>query len=91
MPTGNSLYQRKPGRLAGEKKKFRTLVEKLKKLSSEHGYTKKEIADELGVSLTAVYQWSTGYTLTAKPETIERLKKFLVANRAGLASAKEGV
>ena len=82
MPTGNSLYQRKPGRLAGEKKKFRTLVEKLKKLSSEHGYTKKEIADELGVSLTAVYQWSTGYTLTAKPETIERLKKFLVANWA---------
>jgi len=80
MPTGNSLYQRKPGRLAGEKKKFRTLVEKLKKLSSEHGYTKKEIADELGVSLTAVYQWSTGYTITARRETIERLKQFLSAH-----------
>jgi hypothetical protein len=26
-PTGNSLYQRKPGRLAGERKKFRALVE----------------------------------------------------------------
>jgi hypothetical protein len=83
MPTGNSLYQRKPGRLIGEKKKFRTLVKKLEKLASEHGYTKKQIAFELGVSLTAVYQWSTGYTLAAKPETIERLKKFLVANRAG--------
>jgi predicted transcriptional regulator len=83
MPTGNSLYQRKPGRLAGEKKKFRTLVEKLERLASEHGYTKKQIASELGVSLTAVYQWSTGYTLTARPETIEKLKKFLVAKRAG--------
>jgi hypothetical protein len=56
MPTGNSLYQRKPGRLAGEKKK---------------------------VSLTAVYQWATGYTLTARRESIERLKKFLLTNRAG--------
>jgi len=83
MPTGNSLYQRKPGRLAGEKKKFRTLVEKLEKLASEQGYTKKQIASELGVSLTAVYQWSSGYTLTARPETIEKLKKFLVANHAG--------
>jgi len=25
---------------------------------------------------SAVYQWSTGYTLTAKSETMERLKKF---------------
>jgi aryl-alcohol dehydrogenase-like predicted oxidoreductase len=61
----------------------RSLVERLKKLASDHGYTKKQIATELGVSLTAVYQWSTGYTLTAKPETIEKLKKFLVANRVG--------
>ena len=61
------------------KKKCRTLVKKLEKLASEYGYTKKQIAFELGVSLTAVYQWSTGYTLAAKPETIERLKKFLVA------------
>jgi DNA-binding XRE family transcriptional regulator len=61
----------------------RTLVEELKKLASEHGYTKKQIASELGVSLTAVNQWWTDYTLTASRETIERLKKFLFANRAG--------
>ena len=83
MPTGNSLYQRKPGRLAREKKEFRTLVEKLKKLASERGYPKKQIASELGVTLAAVYQWWTGYTLTARRVTIERVKKFLVANRAG--------
>ena len=77
MATGNSLYQRKPGRLAAEKKKFRTLVEKL---ASEQGYTKKQIASELGVSLTTVYQWSTGYTLTARRETIERLEQFLSAH-----------
>jgi hypothetical protein len=83
MATGNSLYQRKPGRRAREKKKFRTLVGKLEELAAEEGYTKKQIATELGVSLTAIYQWSTGYTLTARPETIEKLKKFLVASRAG--------
>jgi hypothetical protein len=53
MPTGNSLYQRKPGRLAREKKEFSTLVEKLKKLASEQVHTKKEIACELGVRLAA--------------------------------------
>jgi hypothetical protein len=43
MRTGNSLYQRKPGRLTGEKNEFHSLVEKqkLKKLASEQGYTKK--------------------------------------------------
>jgi predicted transcriptional regulator len=41
------------------------------------GYSQWKIASELGVSLTTVYQWLTGYTLTARPETIERLKKFL--------------
>ena len=83
MPTGNSLYQRKPGRFAGEKKKFRILIERLKTLASEQEYTKKQIASELGVSLTAVQQWWTGYTLTARRETVERLKKFLSDNRAG--------
>jgi hypothetical protein len=33
---------------------------------------------------TAVQQWWTGYTLTAKQETLQRLKRFLVANRARL-------
>jgi len=80
MPTGNSLYQRKPGRRTREKKNFRTLIEKLTKLAPEQGYTKKQIAFELGVSLTTVYQWSTGYTLTARRETIERLKQFLSAH-----------
>jgi hypothetical protein len=82
MATGNSLYQRKSGRRAREKKKFRSLVRKLEELAAEEGYTKKQIATER-VSLTAVYQWSTGYTLTAKPEqTIEKLKNFLVASQA---------
>jgi DNA-binding Xre family transcriptional regulator len=77
MPIGNPLYQRKPGRLAREKKEFRALVEKLKNLAAERGYTKKQIASELGVSLTAVQQWWTGYALTAKQETLQKLKKFL--------------
>ena len=70
-------------RTSREREEGRTLVEKLRKLASEQGYTKKQIASELGVTLAAVYQWWTGYTLTAKPETIEKLKKFLVASRAG--------
>ncbi len=79
MPTGNSLYQRKPGRLAREKKKFRTLIEKLGKLASEHGYTQAQIASEVGVSPITVNHWLTGHSLMAQRESIERLKKFLSA------------
>ena len=76
MPTGNSLYHRRPGRFAGEE--FRALVGKLKKLAGEHGYTQKQIASELGVSPSAVDKWSAGYPQMAGRETIERLKKFLL-------------
>jgi DNA-binding Xre family transcriptional regulator len=77
MPAGRSIYQRRPGRFAKEKKEFRSLIEKLKRLATKKGYTKKQLASELGVSLTAVHQWWTGYTLTAKRETLQKLKKFL--------------
>jgi hypothetical protein len=83
MPAGRSIYQRRPGRFAKEKKEFRTLIEKLKRLTTKKGYTKKHLASELGVSLTAIHQWWTGYTLSARRETIEKLKQFLVANRPG--------
>jgi hypothetical protein len=66
MPAGNSLYQRKPGRLARQKKEFGSLVQKLKYLAAEKGYTKQQIASEVGVSLVAVSQWWSGYTLTGK-------------------------
>jgi DNA-binding XRE family transcriptional regulator len=77
MAMGNSHYQRKPGRNAKQREEFRWYVEKLKWLAAERGYTKKQIASELGVSITAVYQWWTGYTVTARRKTIEGLKKFL--------------
>lgn len=77
MPAGNSLYQRRPGRLARQKKEFGSLVQKLKHLAAEKGYTKQQIASEVGVSLVAVSQWRNGYTLTGKRETIEKLKKYL--------------
>ncbi len=63
MPAGNSLYQRKPGRLARQKKEFGSLIQELKKIAGERGYTKKQIVSELGVSLVAVSQWWSGYTL----------------------------
>jgi hypothetical protein len=80
MPTGNSLYQRKPGRLARDKEESRTLVEELKKLASEQGYTKKQIASELGVTLADVLPVVD--RLHVNGQAIEKLKKFLVTNRA---------
>ena len=82
MPAGNSLYQRRPGRLARQKKEFGSLDQKLKDLAAEKGYTKQQIASEVGVSLVAVSQWWSGYTLTGKRETIEKLKKFLAEERS---------
>jgi transcriptional regulator with XRE-family HTH domain len=80
MPGGRSFYQRRPGRYATEKQEFQRLIAELKRLVLKHSYTHEQIASELGVSLMTVNNWWTGYSLTAKRESIERLKKFLVAH-----------
>jgi hypothetical protein len=79
MPSGRSFYQRSPGRYATEKQEFQRLVGELRQLALERGYEKRQIADRLGVSHTCICQWLSGYSLTAKRETIERLKRFLSA------------
>jgi hypothetical protein len=48
MPSGRSFYQRRPKRHAKEKKEFRRLMERLKRLALKRGYTKNQIATELG-------------------------------------------
>jgi DNA invertase Pin-like site-specific DNA recombinase len=60
-----------------EKKELRGLVEQLKRMSIERGYTQRQIASALGVSLTSLIRWWTGYTVTARRESIERLREFL--------------
>jgi transcriptional regulator with XRE-family HTH domain len=87
MPAGNSLNQRKPGRFAREKKEFGALVQELKRLTAKQRYTKKQIASELDVSLVAVSQWWSGYTLTGKRETIEKLKKYFNLDSSGIMRA----
>jgi DNA-binding XRE family transcriptional regulator len=77
MSSGRSLYQRRPERYAMEKKHFQRLIYKLKRLAVKRGYTKNQIASKLGVSNMCIYQWWTGYSLSAKRRTIERLKIFL--------------
>jgi len=47
-------------------------------------------AVELGVSLTAVYQWSTGYTLTAQAREDRKAEKVLGRQPGGYSCAKEG-
>jgi transcriptional regulator with XRE-family HTH domain len=77
MSSGRSLYQRSPERYAREKKHFQLLIYQLKRLAVKRGYTKNQIAAELGVSNNCIYPWWIGYSLSAKRRTIERLKKFL--------------
>jgi DNA-binding XRE family transcriptional regulator len=79
MSSARSLYHRRPERNAKEKRNFQRLIQKLKQRASERGYTKKQIATELGVSHTCIYQWWNGYSLRAKRKSIERLKEFLSA------------
>jgi ATP-dependent DNA ligase len=62
----------------------------LEKLASEHGYTKKRIAAEIGVSLTAVYQWSSGsWLLTGSAKLVPKkaLPQFVAPMQA--SSVKE--
>ncbi len=80
MPSGRSFYHRRPGRFAKQREDFQRLIEELKRLALRRGYTRKDIAAELGVSHTCVNQWWFGYTLAARRERIERLRNFLAAH-----------
>jgi len=46
MSSGRSFYQRRPERYAREKENFQRLIEKLKRVAFERGYTKNQIALE---------------------------------------------
>jgi DNA-binding XRE family transcriptional regulator len=80
MPSGRSFYQRSPERYAAEKEEFKRLVSELKRLAWKRGYTQGQIASEVGVSSITVKNWWTGHSLTAKRESIERLKKYLATH-----------
>jgi transcriptional regulator with XRE-family HTH domain len=80
MPTGNSFYQRTPGRYTKQKLEFQRLIAELKRIALEKGYSQMQIASEVGVSLNTVKHWWTGHSLMAQGESIERLKKFLAAH-----------
>jgi transcriptional regulator with XRE-family HTH domain len=80
MPSGRSFYHRRPARYATEKKEFQRLIAELKRLVSKRGYSLVQIASEVGVTQVTVNHWWTGYSLTARRDSIERLKKFLAAH-----------
>jgi hypothetical protein len=48
MSSGRSLYHRRPKRYAEERKEFQRLIARLKSLALKRGYTKNQIATELG-------------------------------------------
>src|ERR1700730_6007035 len=82
MSSGRSWYQRRPERYAREKGHFQRLIYKLKRLALKRGYTKNQIATQLGVSNTCIYQWWSGDSLSAKRRTLQRRKKFLSVQEA---------
>ena len=81
MPSGRSFYHRRPARYAAEQKEFQRLIAELKRLSSKNGYSQEQIASEIGVTKMTVNHWFTGYSLSAKRESIERLKTFLATHQ----------
>jgi DNA transposition AAA+ family ATPase len=80
MPTGNSFYQRTPGRYTIQKQEFQRLIAELKRLASKKGYTQVQIASELGVSLITINHWLNGRSSKAKRKNIERLRTFLAGH-----------
>jgi DNA-binding XRE family transcriptional regulator len=71
------------GTYAKQKQEFRAFVLELKRLAIQQRYTRRELASELGVSSFTITQWLKGHTPMARPEHVERSKKFLSANRSG--------
>jgi predicted XRE-type DNA-binding protein len=80
MPSGRSLYHRRPARYAKEKDEFQRLIAELKRLVSKRGYSLAQIASEVGVTQITVNNWWTGHSLMAQRVNIERLKGFLTAH-----------
>jgi transcriptional regulator with XRE-family HTH domain len=80
MSSGRPFYQRSPDRYAVQKEKFRRLVAELKRLALKKGYSQEQIASETGVTKMTVDHWYTEYSLTAKRESIERLKTLLATH-----------
>ena len=56
---------------------------KIKDYREENEITQKELAQELGISVTTLYNWENGVT-QPKPEYIEKLKDLLFANAESL-------
>ncbi len=79
-PLRRAFYQRSPERYAAEKQQFQHLISELKRLALKEGYSQGQIASELGVSLITVKNWWTGHSLTAKRESVERLREFLATH-----------
>jgi DNA-binding XRE family transcriptional regulator len=71
MPTGRSFYQRQPQRFAQQREEFSCLIAELKRLATKQRYTREEIASKLGVTITCINQWWTGYSRMAKRDTIK--------------------
>ncbi len=80
MPSGKSFYHRRPGRYAVQKKEFHGLIQRPKQLAIERQYTRRELANELGVSTACLNQWLTGQTTFSRPQSLERVKEFLAAH-----------
>jgi transposase len=57
MSSGRSLYQSRSKCRTKEKKEFQRLIEKLNRLALDRGYSKDQIAAELGGSNTCIYHW----------------------------------
>jgi DNA-binding XRE family transcriptional regulator len=65
MPSGRSLYHRRPARYAAEKNEFQRLIAELKRLKAKRAYSRKQIASEIGVTQITINHWLTGYSLMA--------------------------
>jgi hypothetical protein len=70
-----SFYHRQPGRYATQKQEFHGLMQSLKRLALEHRYTRRELAEELGISIPCLNQWLRGHYFfaTRTSGTFERV------------------
>src|SRR4030088_75447 len=71
MPSGRSLYHRRPARYAKEKDEFQRLIVELKRLVSKRGYSLAQIASEVGVTQITVNNWWTGHSLMGVANVLE--------------------
>jgi ribosome-binding protein aMBF1 (putative translation factor) len=77
----HSTLWRRPGRRDEERKRFTALLRRVEAIRVRNGWSKTDLAREIGTTVDVLRAWVTGQALGRK-ESVAKLKVFLTKDTA---------